>query len=129
MEIDKKQNEQDKTELGLRIKLLRKAKGWKQKHLSHEINESMQVVSNIERGHTYPTTPQLRKLAKSLDTSADFIIGVTSNPSGNPVSDTSTIIDLKKALDEETTHWNNHIISNDQKVLIKKLIEAVIDKD
>lgn len=129
MEKEKEQTENEKKELGLRVKLLRKAKGWKQKHLSEEIDESLQVISNIERGYTFPTTNQLRKLAKSLETTTDFILGVTSNPSPTSSSRTSIIIDLNKALDEETTHWNNHLISKDEKTLIKKLIEAVIDKD
>ncbi|MBA4493926.1 helix-turn-helix domain-containing protein [Paenactinomyces guangxiensis] len=101
-------------------------KGWKQKHLLL-VDESLQVISNMERGYTYPTPIQLGKLAKALGTTTDFILGVMGNPSPSLPQRPKTI-DLKKALDEDTTHWGDQLISQGQKALIKNLI-AVVEND
>ncbi len=55
-----------KTELGKRIKNLRKTKGWTLKKLSQESDLSISFLSQLERGQTSATIYSLKSLADSL---------------------------------------------------------------
>ncbi|SDY24081.1 helix-turn-helix domain-containing protein [Thermoactinomyces sp. DSM 45892] len=113
----------DKKAVGDRIVLLRKAKGWKRKDLAAQIGVSWQVVTNLETGATLPTPIQLVNLSKVLNTSTDFILGITSTTSSYQDTDTLPMIDLQKILENaEALQWGNRILSPEQRKLIKGLV-------
>ncbi|GGA31386.1 helix-turn-helix domain-containing protein [Psychrobacillus lasiicapitis] len=60
-----------------RIRQLRKELHLTQKQLADKINVSSQVISNWERGYTEIGKEDLKELAKALDCSADYIIGIS----------------------------------------------------
>lgn len=74
--------------VGQRIRDLRKKHNWTQQQLADRINVSSQVISNWERGYTDPDHDDISRLAKTLNTSADYLLfGRTDPDTGqSPVS-------------------------------------------
>ncbi|MFY2158227.1 helix-turn-helix domain-containing protein [Cytobacillus firmus] len=66
---------------GDRIKEFRKKNNLTQTQLAKKVNVSSQVVSNWERGYTSPGPDDIVKLSKTLDVSADYLLGNTDEPS------------------------------------------------
>lgn len=66
-------------EVGNRIKQLRKNLHLTQKQLADKINVSSQVISNWERGYTEIGQEDLRGLARALDCSTDYLLGISDN--------------------------------------------------
>lgn len=85
---------------GVRIKELRKKKGWKQAELGKRVNVSSQVISNWEREYTAISHGDIIRLAEALETSTDYLLMKTDNPDGKSEDDEiqkSIIIDKIKA--------------------------------
>ena len=55
------------TQLGMRIKYLRKQKGMSQEDLALESGVNKNYLSDLERGNRNPTVKVLAKIAYSLD--------------------------------------------------------------
>lgn len=66
--------------IGLRIRERRKALGMSQEELADLIGSSQRQVSKYEIGQNDPTGDVLTKLADTLDTSVDYLLGRTHNP-------------------------------------------------
>ncbi|QOS76629.1 helix-turn-helix transcriptional regulator [Paenibacillus sp. JNUCC31] len=66
--------------LGERIKHLRELKGFSQKELSEKTNLTIVQLSRYENNHRKPDPDALCRLVNVLGTSADYLIGLTSNP-------------------------------------------------
>lgn len=64
----------DHYEVGRRIALLRKEKGYTQEKISALLNVTPQAVSKWEQGNALPDTLLLPLLAKLLDTSIDYLL-------------------------------------------------------
>ncbi len=62
-------------DIGRRLAEIRKEHNLKQSDLAITLNESQQVISNIERGLTLPNIDQLRKLADYYNISLDKLVG------------------------------------------------------
>ncbi len=60
--------------IGQRLAKLRKEHHLKQTDIAKKINESQQVVSNIERGVTMPDIEQLKKFADIYNISLDQLV-------------------------------------------------------
>jgi len=62
--------------LGERVKVLREQKGWSQADLSQETGILQATISRVESG-VIPSlkSENILKLAKALNTSADFLVG------------------------------------------------------
>lgn len=61
--------------IGERLAKLRKDNHLKQSDIAEKINESQQVISNIERGITMPDIEQLKKIADIYNISLDQLVG------------------------------------------------------
>lgn len=68
-------------ELGDRIKYLREKLNWTQPQLSEKTNLSTVQLSRYETNDRKPDPEALHKLADALDTSADYLLGRTDDPS------------------------------------------------
>lgn len=62
-------------DIGKRLAKLRKEHKLKQVDIALKINESQQVISNIERGVTMPDIEQLKKIADIYNISLDQLVG------------------------------------------------------
>ena len=65
--------------VGRRIKRLRKQHAWSQKELAEKVGIGFQLLNKYESGHHIPPADKLVGLAKSLDTTVDYLL--TGNPS------------------------------------------------
>ena len=61
--------------IGQRLAKLRKEHHFKQTDIAAKINESQQVISNIERGVTMPDIEQLKQFADIYNISLDQLVG------------------------------------------------------
>ena len=67
-----------------RIKELRKSKGYTQIKIQIMTGIDQSDYSKIENGKRYFTFEQCRKLAIALDTSMDYLAGLTDDPKPYP---------------------------------------------
>lgn len=72
----------DYQRIGHRIAIVRRARGIKQVELGAAIGVSDQTVSNWEVGIWTPRADYLLKLCKTLNCSADYLLGITDEPFG-----------------------------------------------
>ena len=61
-----------------RIKSLRTESGLRQSELGKAVGVSAQVISNIERGYTKPSTELVNRCAKYFGVPADYLLGRTT---------------------------------------------------
>lgn len=64
-----------KTELGPRLRALRRERGWSQGHLARQAGLSRNFVAQIERGQSTPTVATLARLAAALAVPIGDLIG------------------------------------------------------
>ena len=67
----------DLTETGKRIRQLGLEKGWSQAQLGKEVGLNGRFVRDWELGTSLPSSKTLKKLSILLNTSADYILGLT----------------------------------------------------
>ncbi len=70
-----------------RLKELRKEKGYTQIKMQHLTGIDQSDYSKLESGKRYFTFEQLKKLALALDTSMDYLAGLTDERKPYPRSD------------------------------------------
>ncbi|MBQ8395925.1 MAG: helix-turn-helix transcriptional regulator [Oscillospiraceae bacterium] len=70
-----------------RLKELRKEKGYTQIKMQHLTGIDQSDYSKLESGKRYFTFEQLKKLALALDTSMDYLSGLTDERKPYPRSD------------------------------------------
>ncbi len=91
---------------GDRIVQLRKTSGYSQKALADRLNLSQNQISRYENNQMNPTPETLVAIAKLLNTSTDYLLGLTDNPT--PATDQQPaltrwqveLIDLTRGRDE-----------------------------
>lgn len=64
---------------GERLEEIRKDKGLTQKQLGELIGVKKNAISNYERNHQEPPVRRLKEIAKVLDISSDYLIGLTDD--------------------------------------------------
>ena len=72
--------EQRDPTLGQRIVETRERKGWKQKQLAAEAGIPIPTLNRIERGQRSIFAERVVTLAKTLGTSADYLLGLVDDP-------------------------------------------------
>ena len=90
-----------KQEIGARVRMLRKARGWKQQALAEMLGDrSHSTVSEIERGHRMPSPATLHALAEVFAVSVGYLLGKPdTDREGTP--ETRVLKDsMRSALDE-----------------------------
>ncbi len=69
--------------VGERISHLRKEKKLTQGELAQIMNLSKSTIAMYETGKNYPNLKIIKQLCTILDTTGDFLIGLTDNPENN----------------------------------------------
>lgn len=72
-----------------RLKALRKAKGYTQIKMQLMTGIDQSDYSKIENGKRYYTFEQCKRIALALDTSMDYLAGLTDTPTPYPRSEKS----------------------------------------
>lgn len=73
--------------LGTRIASLRKNKKMTQENIAKRIGIPRSTYSNYEAGNREPDNETLKKIAKCLETSTDYLLGLTDDPNPHSVKD------------------------------------------
>ena len=73
--------ELDYGKMGMRIRQVRKAKGWSQDDLAKKCGISMSFLGHIERGTRIMSLETFVSLCGALDTNADELLWGVANPS------------------------------------------------
>lgn len=63
-----------------RLKVARKSKKLTQEQLAEKVQTTKGTISNYENGYSTPSNEMLVLLAKTLDTTTDYLLGNTDNP-------------------------------------------------
>lgn len=82
----------DYSEIGQRIKMLRKKRGLNQSELAEKLNKSLRTVQKYETGEIEVSIAVVNSLADILETTPTYILGYES--SSAPINRISDIIDL-----------------------------------
>lgn len=82
----------DYSEIGQRIKMLRKRSGLNQSELAEKLNKSLRTVQKYETGEIEVSIAVVNSLADILETTPTYILGY--EPSSAPIQRISDIIDL-----------------------------------
>ena len=88
--------------MNLRLKEARERKGLLQNELADLIHVSRQAYSLYEKGDRHPSWDTVIVLVKVLGVSADYLLGLTDDPSpARPLDPTEqAVVDAYKLLDE-----------------------------
>ena len=85
----------DYGKMGLRIRQVRKAKGWSQDELAKKCGISMSFLGHIERGTRIMSMETFANICTALDAGADELLWGVANPS-DAVLDMWNLPDKKK---------------------------------
>lgn len=86
--------------------------------LAVELEVSQEAISQYISGKIYPKTLTIIKMAKILNTSADYLLGLTDNPTPNNIK-----------LNEKENHLvdNYRKLNNMEKIQVDSYIQAIVD--
>lgn len=108
---------------GERISALRKKQGLKQVELAKKLNVSRQIISYYETGARLPNTEDIAALAEILNTTTDYLIGLTSAASTD--MDLKTVCDYTRLSEEAVKALSNEDINTNG--MIKILNKIILD--
>ncbi len=117
---------EEKNITGVRIKQLRNNKGLTQKQLADMVSVSPQVISNWERAYTPGITQDdLSRLAAALDTTADYLTGITNerySGVGVKAIDDPEVVNFMKTVVGEF-RLDSHLTPKDRQEIMDDLAE------
>lgn len=61
--------------IGSKISILRKEKGWSQSDLANKIEASREIIGKYERNENLPSIEMTLKMAKTFEVTVDFLLG------------------------------------------------------
>lgn len=67
-------------DIGKRIVHLRELKGWSQREIALRVKLNVSVMNRIESGERPVKDQELADIARVLDTTSDYLLGITDNP-------------------------------------------------
>lgn len=116
-EMKKKQLQKSRKLIGERIKLMRERYGHERTKLSVEIGLPPNSIGQYERGESAPQPLTLVKLAEKFNTSVDYLVGNTDDPT--PVD--AREISLDDLLDKAWTYKGVRLTDREKDELYKML--------
>lgn len=72
---------------GQRIREVREMRGWTQEELSEIAKVNVQQINRYENNKNQPNADILKRLAAALRVSADYLLGLTSDPTPRLIAD------------------------------------------
>jgi transcriptional regulator with XRE-family HTH domain len=89
-----------KTRVALRIKAIRKRRGFSQEELAELIDRSPDAISNLERGISVPALDTLELLAAGLKVPISELLGEAGTESEKRVGAMTRLVDAARGLDD-----------------------------
>jgi len=84
--------------LDVRIKELRRDRGWTQRDLANKMNVSQQTIGSWEVGRAEPNAEALTKLSELFEVSIDYLLGKKHTPKW---ASNDQVIELDKILESD----------------------------
>lgn len=101
-----------------RLTFLRKSKNKERKEMAGLLGIPYQTYSNWENGRRQPDIETIREVASKLNTSTDYLTGLTSDPT--PHDAKSGIVDIDK--NPVTLAYDGTVATDDDMEIIKSII-------
>ncbi|SMC67457.1 helix-turn-helix domain-containing protein [Sporomusa malonica] len=109
-----------------RIKAFREEKGISQEDLASMFGYKKQAVSHWENNGKVPRTNVLEKLAGYFNTSSDYLLGFTDDPTPRTnATEQKKPKDLLKIIEQEDYTLNGQIATQEDRQRLKKLVEVM----
>ena len=104
-----------------RLKWARKRKGWTMEQLAAKIGVAKSTYANYELSNREPNIATIQALAKALDVSADFLLGISDQPNAPNTN-------AKLYLNSRNLHWDGIELEEDELRMIRDFLEYTISK-
>lgn len=109
-----------------RIKAARKRKNYTQKELADLLKVSSTTVAGWELGRNEPSIDTLKKLARVLDTSFNYLTGTTDNSGTNVNGNKPHEVDLE---DKDVLFtYRGKPLSDEDRAIIERLMNGKADE-
>lgn len=105
-----------------RIRQIRKSRNLSQQDIANKLDVNQTSVSQWERGVTMPNISTLSKLCEILETSSDYLLGISDDVITKQWEDKSTVDDIEKVI-QNIIKTSQKISPDNQKILYNILIE------
>lgn len=115
----------DREKVGNAIATQRKQKGMTQRHLADMLNVSYQAVSRWEQGSSLPSVDMIYEIARTLDTTVDFLLNGLSNEK-KTITYMDTGLDVRKLY--LTKRRLDELITEDENLLYAHYTHPVFFK-
>ena len=102
------------------LKTIREKRNRNQLNVAINVGVSQEMISSYESGRSYPSAQTLIELAKFLDTSTDYLLGLTDNSTPAKYLNNTN-------LSEEEINLLNHYnsLSKDDKLKLQGYLDAI----
>lgn len=107
--------------IGKRLKYLRKKKGYTLQTVSEKIGVARSTYAGYEADYRQPPLDVLHDLSKVLDTSTDYLLGLTDNP--YPKEPTKNV---KELLQELELHYDGVPLSDEELKPLRDIMEIIV---
>lgn len=107
--------------LGERLKRLRKMRGLTSNQVAEMVGVARSTYAGYETDHRQPPLETLHRLAEVLNTSTDYLIGLTDDPL--PKEPTR---DINKLLREKDLHFNGVPLSEEDLKPLRDILEIIV---
>jgi transcriptional regulator with XRE-family HTH domain len=105
---------------GERIRKLRKAKGLSMGEVADAVGVARSTYAGYETEYREPSLDVLKQLAVTLETSVDYLLGLTDNPSPKDPDNNLEVI-----LRANNLHWDGVPLTEDELQPIRDLLRIV----
>jgi len=109
---DKSSNDEQKKEVGKRVKELRTAKGWNQQKLADEADLTQSAIAQFEKGERLPSTTALQSMAKAFGISMEALLTQESNTDPNKILQLGELMTEAKGLSTHQILTLNRLVKD-----------------
>lgn len=110
--------------VGERIRLLRKVKDLKQEDVAQWVDVSGSAVGSWERAQREPSIDMVAKLAMKFGVTADYLIGLTDEPTGAS-KEKAPVVDLRQFLDQQDVLFNGLPLTDRDKQRVMDILTGL----
>lgn len=105
-----------------RVHNLRKGRGYTLQQLSKLIGISRTTLADYENESRKPSIETIQKLANVLDTTPDYLLGLTSNPTPQKITNDFTLLKNQT----KQLHWDGVPLEEVDLEQIHKILERIV---
>jgi len=106
---------------GIRLKQLRILRGFTMEELGKEIGVAKTTISGYEHGNREPQLKIIYKLATTLNTTADYLLGLSALAEPHPLLESK-----ESSASARNLHWDGHILTEEDLLPIHELLEKIV---